>query len=104
MTMPSDRSMEQDQRLLKPEAFDFVLSNELKRAARSQNYLTLILLEPSVSGMPGAGKEERDAAVRDVAALLSRDVRETDLLAHTGEGQLSVVLLDSDMPSSLQVI
>ena len=30
---------------LPPDAFDFVFSNELKRAIRSQNFLTLVLIE-----------------------------------------------------------
>jgi hypothetical protein len=32
-------------RLLTPDAFEFVLDGELKRAVRSQNFLTLIVLE-----------------------------------------------------------
>jgi GGDEF domain-containing protein len=39
-----------------------------------------------------------------VARLVSREVRETDLLSQTGEGRLSVVLLDADMQSSMRVI
>src|ERR687891_740967 len=41
----SDPFYEQDTRLLKPHAFEFVLDGELKRAVRSQNYLTLVLLD-----------------------------------------------------------
>ena len=46
----------------------------------------------------------RDAAVLQIARLISREVRETDLLAQTATGRLSLVLLDADMPNSLQVI
>ena len=42
--------------------------------------------------------------LREVARLVSREVRETDLLSQTTEGQLSVVLLDSDLNNSLQVV
>jgi GGDEF domain-containing protein len=42
--------------------------------------------------------------LREVARLVSREVRETDLLAQTHEGQLSVVLLDSDVNNSMQVV
>ena len=95
---------EEDFRVLTPEAFEFVLNNELKRAVRSQNFLTLVVVEPMLQGVPGGGNGERDAAVRDVASLVSREVRETDLIARTSHGQLSVVLLDADMQNSLTVI
>ena len=39
--------------VLTPETFDFVLTNELKRALRSQNFVTLVLIEPrGASGEP----------------------------------------------------
>ena len=44
---PGEPFLEEDFRVLTPEAFDFVLNNELKRAVRSQNFLTLLLLEPT---------------------------------------------------------
>lgn len=100
----ADAFFEEDLRVLTPEAFDFVLNNELKRAVRSQNFLTLVLVEPTLSGVPGGGNGERDRAVREIARLISRDVRETDLLAHTEQGRLSVVLLDADLQNSLHVI
>ena len=40
----------EDFRVLTPEAFDFVLNNELKRAVRSQNFLTLVLMAPRAEG------------------------------------------------------
>jgi GGDEF domain-containing protein len=79
--------------VLTPEAFEFVLTNELKRAQRSQNYLTLVVVEPTTK-----------AGVREVARLISRDIRETDLLSDSGNGQLSVVLLDADLDSSIRVV
>ena len=102
--MSTDPFLEEDFRVLTPEAFEFVLTNELKRAVRSQNYLTLVLVEPAVKGADRSGGSEPDQAVREVARLVSRDVRETDLLSHTAQGQLSVVLLDADMDSSMRVI
>jgi diguanylate cyclase (GGDEF)-like protein len=100
----ADSFLDEDFRVLTSEAFDFVLHNELKRAVRSQNFLTLVHIEPTLRGVPNGGNGERDNAVREIARLISREVRETDLLAHTGPGRLSIVLLDADMTSSLGVI
>jgi PleD family two-component response regulator len=107
--MRPDPFVGEDFRLLTREAFDFVLNNELKRAVRSQNFLTLLLVAASPSavttgGAPTAPGPSSERAVREVARLVSRDVRETDLLAQTEEGQLSIVLLDADLPSSLRVV
>lgn len=102
--MTPDPFLEEDFRVLTPEAFEFVLTNELKRAVRSQSFVTLILVEPSLKGVPGGGNGERDQAVRDVARLITRDVRETDLLSRTEHGRLSVVLLDADLDNALSVI
>jgi hypothetical protein len=87
----------EDFRLLTPEAFEFVLNNELKRAVRSQTFLTLVLL-----GSAAAASEP--AALRELASVVSRELRETDLISATPEGRLSVVLLDADLQSSLRVI
>jgi hypothetical protein len=99
--MASDPFLEEDFRVLTPEAFDFVLNNELKRAVRSQNFLTLLVVAPT----PEPGEEAQQAnVIREVARLVSREVRETDLLAQTPDGQLSVVLLDADLHNSMQVV
>ena len=102
--MATDPFLEEDFRVLTPEAFEFVLTNELKRAMRSQNFVTLVVVEPAIKGIAPGENGERDDAVREVARLISRDVRETDLLSHTSKGQLSVVLLDADLENSLRVI
>jgi hypothetical protein len=81
--------------LLTTETFEFVLSNELKRAVRSQNFVTLVLMEPS-GGEPAT-------AVREIAGVVSRELRETDLLA-TDERIVQMVLLDADVQSSARVI
>jgi GGDEF domain-containing protein len=81
--------------VLNQQTFEFVLANELKRAARSQNYVTLVLLEPRAG--------DQTSAVNEIAALLSRELRETDLLA-TDETLVSMVLLDADVHNATQVI
>ena len=96
--MADEPFLHEDFRVLTPEAFDFVLNNELKRAVRSQNFLTLVLVEPQ-----SEGRARQDAA-HEIAQLVSREVRETDLLSATPEGRLSMVLLDADLPNSMGVI
>jgi hypothetical protein len=107
---PGEPFLEEDFRVLTPEAFDFVLNNELKRAVRSQNFLTLLLLEPTAASPSAKGAAAPHTstpppeAVRQVARLVSREVRETDLLAQTGTGRVSVVLLDADLQNSMRVV
>jgi hypothetical protein len=81
--------------VLDPEMFDFVLTNELKRALRSQNFVTLVLMEPR-GGDP-------EAAVTEIVRLISAELRETDMLA-TDATTVSMVLLDSDLQNSTLVI
>ena len=100
--MPADPFLDEARRVLTSEAFNFVLQNELKRAVRSQNFLTLVHVEPTIRDAEGGGTS--DHAVREIARLVSRDVRETDLLAYTDKGRLSIVLLDADLQNSIAVI
>ena len=96
-----DPFVDEARRVLTREAFEFVLNNELRRAVRSQNYLTLLVVEP-VTEPPG--QSVTPDVVREIARVVSREIRETDLLAETPEGQLSVVLLDADLQSSSSVV
>lgn len=102
--MTPDPFLDEDYRVLTSEAFEFVLNNELKRAARSQNFLTLVSVTPHLSGAATGAASDRELAVKQIARLISRDVRETDLLAETDKGRLSLVLLDADLPNSMNVI
>ena len=45
--MTSRSFYEEGSKLLTPAAFEFVLDGELKRAVRSQNFLTLVVVEAS---------------------------------------------------------
>jgi hypothetical protein len=81
--------------VLNTETFDLVLTNELKRALRSQNFVTLVVMEPH-GGDPVA-------AVREIVGLISAELRETDMLA-TDATMVSMVLLDSDLQNSTGVI
>jgi hypothetical protein len=98
--MASDPYLDEDSRVLTPEAFEFVLKNELKRAIRSQNFLTLLVLD----AIPPGAADDRLTLAREVRRLVSREVRETDLLSQNEHGSLSVVLLDADLQNSMRVV
>ena len=90
-------------RLLTSNAFEFVLDGEMKRAVRSQNYLTLVVFEThrewdgmTVTADPGT--------LEQVASIVGHEVRDTDLIGSTESGVLSVVLLDADYDNSTRVI
>jgi hypothetical protein len=98
--MVEDAFSDTDPRVLSPEVFDFVLNNELKRAIRSQNFLTLLVVEP----VPRHEDGERKDLARELAHVISRVVRETDILSPGADGRLSVVLLDADFQHSMLVV
>ena len=99
----NDPFFEEGSRLLTPTAFEFVLDGELKRAVRSQNFLTLVVLEAKRE-WEGLMVTADDGMVDEVAELVGREVRDTDLLGRTDKGMLSLVLLDADFDSSARVI
>jgi GGDEF domain-containing protein len=103
VVMVADAFMEDDF-LLTPGAFEFVLNNELKRAVRSLNFLTLLLLEPAFTDDSIGSKDDRKSLVRLIAGLVGRQLRETDLLSQTAGGRLSIVLLDADLHNSMAVV
>lgn len=102
--MTSDRVREQEgSRRLTPDAFRSVLESEMKRAVRSQSFLTLVVLETKRE-WEGLEVTADDGTVDAVASVIGREVRETDLMGRTDTGTLSLVLLDADFDSSTQVI
>jgi hypothetical protein len=101
--MTSSSFYEGGSKLLTPGAFEFVLESELKRAVRSQNFLTLVVLEASRE-WEGMMVTADDGTVHEVASLIAREVRDTDLLGHTDRGTLALVLLDADFEHSARVI
>ena len=62
---------------------------------RSQNFVTLVLMQPRADG--------RAEAVRETAGLVSHELRETDLLA-ADDASVWMVLLDTDLQNSARVI
>lgn len=99
----ADAFFEEGSRLLTPNAFEFVLDGELKRAVRSQNFLTLVVLETKRE-WEGLMVTADDGTVEEVATIVGREVRDTDLIGHTEKGTLSLVLLDADFDNSARVI
>jgi GGDEF domain-containing protein len=102
--MSPDQFFEQEgSRVLTPNAFEFVLDGELRRAVRSQNFLTLVVLETRRE-WEGLEVSADDGTVEEVASVVGREVRDTDLIGKTDKGTLSLVLLDADFDSSTRVI
>jgi hypothetical protein len=101
--MTHDPFIDAGSRMLDPGAFEFVLDSELKRAVRSQNFLTLVVIETrrEWEGMTLAADE---GAVAEVADLVSREVRDTDPLGFTAGGTLSLLLLDAAFEHSTRVV
>jgi GGDEF domain-containing protein len=94
---------EGESNLLTAGAFEFVLDSELKRAVRSQNYLTLVTVDASRES-EGDTVPADDGTLRDVAELIGRELRDADLIGHTGRGTLALALLDADMEHAERVI
>jgi GGDEF domain-containing protein len=94
---------EEGSRVLTSTAFEFVLDGELRRAVRSQNLLTLVVLETRRE-WEGLEVTADDGTVEEVASVVGREVRDTDLIGKTDKGTLSLVLLDADFDSSARVI
>ncbi len=101
--MANDAFYEEGSRLLTPHAFEFVLDGELKRAVRSQNFLTLVVLEARRE-WDGVTMSADEGTVGEVADIVGHEVRDTDLLGYTENGELSLVLIDADYENSTKVI
>ena len=89
--------------VLTPGAFAVVLDSELKRAARAQNYLTLITLEASREWQGKTVPVDR-GIVQEVGKIIGHEIRDTDVIGHTDDGVLTLVLIDSDFEHSTWVV
>jgi hypothetical protein len=101
--MASSSFYEEGSRVLTPGAFEFVLESELKRAVRSQNFLTLVTVEASRE-WEGMMVTADDGTLQEVALLIGRELRDTDFLGHIDKGTVALVLLDADFENSSRVI
>jgi hypothetical protein len=101
--MTSSSFYEEGSKVLTPGAFAFVLESELKRAVRSQNFLTLVIVE-ATREWEGMMVTADEGTVQEVAHIIGKEVRDTDLIGQTEKGSLALVLLDADFDHSTRVI
>jgi hypothetical protein len=101
--MTTSAFYEEGSHVLTARAFAFVLDSELKRAVRSQNFLTLVWVEASRE-WEGMMVTADEGAIQEVAQLIGKEIRDTDLIGHTEQGTLALVLLDADFAHSGHVI
>lgn len=101
--MTSSPFCERGGRLLTPFAFEFILSSELKRAIRSQNFLTLVTIEASCE-YQGMIVSADEGTIHEVANIFAREVRDTDPFGRTDNGTLAIVLLDANFEHSSGVL
>jgi GGDEF domain-containing protein len=99
----SDRFFENGSRVLTSRAFELVLDSEVKRAVRSQNFLTLVVLQARREWQ-GITVTADEGIVEDVAHIVGNEIRDTDPLGMVGNGGLELVLLDADFESSRKVV
>lgn len=103
MTMDTSPFYEAGSKLLTPGAFEFVLDSELRRGARAQTFLTLVVLE-TAREWDGLLVTADEGTVHQVADIIGPEVRETDLIGRTDKGAVAIALLDADAERSTLVI
>jgi len=72
---PDEFYEEEGSRLLTPHAFEFVLDSELKRAVRSQSFLTLVVLETRRE-WDGITVTADTGTLEEVADIVGHEVRD----------------------------
>lgn len=90
-------------RLLTAETFAVLLDGELQQAVRTKNFLTLVVIDAHWDD-EGLAVRSEEGIVDAVASIVSREVRDTDLIGKTDQETLSLALLDADFESSTRVI
>lgn len=95
--MTSSSIYEDGERLLPPDVFTFELDAELRRAVRLRSDLTLVVLTVS-------SESDDDVLVQDIARVIGKRIRDTDLLGTSEPGTLTLALLDADLERSTPVI
>jgi GGDEF domain-containing protein len=101
--MTSDAFEHDGSRFLPPGSFDAVLAAELKRAVRSQTFLSLVAVEVR-RVWDGLTVNPDDGILAELSEIVWREVRDTDLLAQAERGSIWLVLLDADVDGSRRVM
>ena len=101
--MPLHDFYEDGSKLLTSGAFDFVLDAELKRARRSQSFVTLVTVE-AAREWDGVLVAADEGTVHEVAEIIGRELRDTDPIGHTDQGALALALVDADVERSAGVV
>ena len=89
--------------LLTPEAFSFMVSHLLRHAERTQEFLTLVVFVAERASRDAIDAVD-ESVLTDIGRLISRVVRQTDLLARTADGVLSLMLSGIDVERAMAVI
>jgi diguanylate cyclase (GGDEF)-like protein len=77
------------------EIFDLILEMELKRSLRYQNFISLLLIEANPK-VAAARVEENSALSEKMAALIRKELRESDIIGTYDKNTVRVILLYSD--------
>jgi diguanylate cyclase (GGDEF)-like protein len=87
--------MENSNVLSNNEIFDLFLEMELKRSLRYQNFISLLLIEanPRVAAARG---EDNSTLSEKMAALIRKELRESDIIGTYDRNTVRVILLYSD--------
>src|SRR5262245_12411233 len=90
---------EDDSRILTRGAFEFALNLDLKRAARAQDFMTLLMLD-TVREWEHMTFTADVGMTREVAQAIGQGIRTTDLIGRTDEGMLGVLLIECGFAQS----
>jgi diguanylate cyclase (GGDEF)-like protein len=77
------------------EIFDLFLDMELKRSLRYQNFISLLLIEANPR-VAAARVEDNSTLSEKMAALIRKELRESDIIGTYNRNTVRVILLYSD--------
>jgi hypothetical protein len=77
------------------EIFDLILEMELKRSLRYQNFISLLLIEANPR-VTAARVEDNSTLSEKMAALIRKELRESDIIGTYDRNTVRVILLYSD--------
>ncbi len=87
--------------VLKRQGFLLLLDYEIKKAQRYQNYLSLLSL--TFEHLNSLREENSSVSLKTVGNLIKDELRETDVVGHSGTNRLMVMLPYADMAGAHKV-